>query len=116
MNSQGDTAPSDRFRERLLTAMLDIAAETGWTEAGLARAAQKAGLSEGEVQLATPHGVSDLLDALGARAAKAAGLRLAQPDISSMKVRDKVRAGVLAFLDALEPHREAVKRAASSPS
>ena len=99
MNSQAETAPSDRFRERLLTAMLEIAAETGWTDAGLARAAEKAGLSDGEVQLATPHGVADLLEALGARAAKAVELRLAQPDISSMKVREKVRAGVLAFLD-----------------
>ena len=39
MNETGQKAPSDGFRERLLDAMLEIAAETGWTEAALARAA-----------------------------------------------------------------------------
>jgi ubiquinone biosynthesis protein COQ9 len=116
MNETGQSAPSDGFRERLLDAMLEIAAETGWTEAGLARAAEKAGLTAGQVQLATPNGVSDLLEALGARAGRAAEARLAQPDISSMKVRDKVRTAVRAYLAELEPHKPAVKRAASSPS
>ena len=93
-----DAAPSDLFRERLLDAMLEIAPETGWTDAGLARAATKAGLTDGQVQLATPNGVSDLLDLLGKRAAKAAEMRLAQPDIQAMKVREKVATAVRAWL------------------
>lgn len=111
-----DTAPSDLFRELLLDAMLEIALETGWTEAGLARAAAKAGLTDGQVQLATPNGVSDLLDLLGKRAARAAEVRLAQPDISGMKVREKVASAVRAWLVFLEPHKAAVKRAAGSPT
>jgi ubiquinone biosynthesis protein COQ9 len=116
MNVTGQNAPSDGFRERLLDAMLGIAAETGWTEAALARAAEKAGLTAGQVQLATPNGVSDLLEALGARAGRAAEERLSRPDVPDMKVRDKVRTAVRAYLAALEPHKPAVKRAASSPS
>ena len=109
-------APSDQFRERLLDAMLEIAAESGWTLAAMDRAAQKAGLSEGQVLLATPHGVTDLLEALGQRAAKAAGVRLKETDIAALKVRQKVRAGVKAWLAALDPHKAAVKRAAATPA
>jgi ubiquinone biosynthesis protein COQ9 len=116
MTDTGPTAPSDQFREQLLDAMLAIAAETGWTLAALDRAAEKAGLSKGQVLLACPGGVADLLDALGARAAKAAEARLAQPDISAMKVREKVASAVRAYLAFLEPHKAAVKRAAATPA
>src|SRR5690606_8423923 len=75
MAETASTAPSDAFRERLLDAMLEIAAETGWTELSLGRAAERAGLSAGQVQLATPNGVGDLLEALGRRAARAAADR-----------------------------------------
>jgi ubiquinone biosynthesis protein COQ9 len=113
---QPETAPSDQFRERLLDAMLEIAPESGWTIAAMDRAAQKAGLSEGQVLLATPHGVTDLLDALGRRAAKAAGERLRADDIPGLKVRERVRVGVKAWLGALQPHKAAVKRAAGTPA
>jgi ubiquinone biosynthesis protein COQ9 len=100
----------------LLDAMLEISAETGWTEAALGRAADRAGLSDGQVQLATPGGVGDLLEALGRRAARAAEARLLEPDIAGLKIREKVAAAVRAYLDFLEPHKAAVKRAAASPS
>lgn len=113
---QPETAPSDHFRERLLDAMLEIAPKSGWTIAAMDRAAQKAGLSEGQVLLATPHGVTDLLDALGQRAARAAGERLRADDIPGLKVRERVRVGVKAWLGALQPHKAAVKRAAGTPA
>ena len=116
MTDAPETAPSDQFRERLLDAMLGIAPETGWTMAGMDRAAKAAGLTEGQVLLATPHGVTDLLEAFGARAAKAAGERLKAADVAGMKVRAKVRAGVKAWLGALDPHKAAVKRAAGTPA
>ena len=116
MTDTGAAAPSDQFREQLLDAMLGIAAEAGWTQAALDRAAEKAGLSKGQVLLACPMGVADLLEALGARAAKAAETRLAQPDISAMKIREKVASAVRAYLAFLEPHKAAVKRAAATPA
>lgn len=111
-----DQAPSDLYRSRLLDAMLDLASELGWTSAALAKAAEKTGLSPGQVLLACPNGVIDLLDELSARAAKAAGQRLGAPDIAGMKVREKVRTGVKAYLAALEPYKAAVKRAAGTPA
>lgn len=116
MDETASAAPSDVFRERLLDAMLEFAPETGWTDLSLGRAAERAGLSAGQVQLATPNGVGDLLEALARRAARAAAARLGQPDVSAMKVREKVRAAVRAYLDFLEPHKPAVKRAAGSPA
>ncbi len=111
-----ETAPSDLFREKLLDAMLALAPDAGWTLAAMDRAAEKAGLTEGQVLLATPHGVTDLLEAFAARAARAAGERLAEADIASLKVREKVRSGVKAWLAFLTPHKAAVKRAATTPA
>lgn len=109
-------APSDRFLESLLDAMLELVPETGWTRAGLDRAAEKAGLTAGQALLAAPNGVADLLEAFGNRAARAAGDRLREADIPSLKVREKVRAGVKAWLAALGAHKTAVKRAAATPA
>ncbi len=110
------TAPSDLFREKILDSMLVLAPDTGWTQAGLDRAGEKAGLTRGQVLLSCPGGVADLLEALGARAAKAAQTRLAAPDVTAMKIREKVATAVRAYLAYLEPHKSAVKRAAASPA
>lgn len=109
-------APSDRFLESLLDAMLELAPESGWTQAALGRAAEKAGLSQGQALLAAPHGVSDVLEAFGQRVARAAGQALSHPDIAALKVREKVRAGVKGWLAALGAHKAAVKRAAVTPA
>jgi ubiquinone biosynthesis protein COQ9 len=113
--SSGPRAPSDQWREQLLDAMLQLAPETGWTRFGLDKAAKNLGLTTGQVQLACPGGVIDLLDALSARAAKAAGERLKPEAVVGLKVRQRVRAGVKGFLAELEPHKAAVKRAAGAP-
>ncbi|MEZ5938614.1 MAG: COQ9 family protein [Hyphomonadaceae bacterium] len=108
-------APSDRYRARLLDALLPLVPELGWTETAMRRAAEAAGLSLGEVQLAAPGGVGDMLDELGARAAREAGRRMSRPDVAGMKIREKVTAGVLAYLAALAPYKAALKRASGSP-
>ena len=79
--SEQKQAPSDANREKLLDAMLEVAAEQGWTQGALEAAAEKAGLSEGELELACPDGVSGLMEALADRSAKAAEDRMREPDI-----------------------------------
>jgi ubiquinone biosynthesis protein COQ9 len=111
-----NTTPSDGFRERLLDAMLAVAPEKGWTQAAVEAAASRAGLSEGQVILACPNGIPDLLEALGQRATAAVAARLSAPEIKGLKVRDKASAGVRAYLAALDPAKPAVKRAAGSPA
>jgi len=112
MNDHKD-APSDLFLDRLVEAMLELVPESGWTRAGLEKAAEKAGLSQGQTLLAAPNGVADVLEAFGKRAARAAGDAVSG---SSAKVREKVRAGVKGWLAALAPHKAAVKRAAATPA
>jgi len=109
-----ETAPSDLFLDRLLDAMLEVAPEMGWTQAALDRAARQAGLSPGQALLSAPNGVADVLEALGRRAAKAAGQAVKAAD--NQKVRQKVRAGVKGWLAAHDAHKSAVKRAAAAPA
>ena len=103
------TAPSARFRARLLDAFTPLAAERGWTEAAFVAAAAEAGLSEGEAQLACPKGAFDLFDAFAARADEAMLEALAELDLSSMRIRDKVRAAVQLRLQAQAPYKEAAR-------
>ena len=107
------TPPSVLLRRRWLDMLLPEVVFDGWSEAAARAAALKAGLTEGEQALAAPRGVIDLLegffDDAGARAEEA----LAGQDMTGLRVPDKVKRGVLAWLAELEPHREAVRRAAA---
>lgn len=105
--------PSQKLRRRWLDALLPEVAFDGWTEAAAARAAKQAGLGDGEQALAAPRGVIDLIDGFFEDAGEAAKADLALQDLSAMRIPDKVKAGVLAWLKALEPNREAVRRAVS---
>lgn len=105
--------PSTLLRRRWLEELLPDVVFEGWSEAAAASAADKAGLSAGEQALAAPRGVVDLIDGFFDDAEARAKDALASEDLSGLRVPDKVKRGVLAWLGALEPHREAVRRAAS---
>jgi ubiquinone biosynthesis protein COQ9 len=105
--------PSEILRRRWLAELLPEVAFEGWSEAAARAAAGRAGLSEGEQALAAPQGVVNLIDALFDAADAEARAALAAVDMTAMRVPDKVKRGVLAWLAALEPNREAVRRAAS---
>ena len=105
--------PSDVLRSRWLEALLPHVAFDGWTDAAAATAASEARLSEGEQALAAPNGVIDLIEAFFAAAEAEVKAVLAAEDLTALRVPDKVKRGVLAWLDALAPNREAVRRAAA---
>ena len=105
--------PSTLLRRRWLEELLPDVVFEGWSEAAAASAADKAGLSAGEQALAAPRGVVDLIDGFFDDAEARAKDALASEDLSGLRVPDKVKRGVLAWHGALEPHREAVRRAAS---
>ncbi|XBQ16730.1 MAG: COQ9 family protein [Oceanicaulis sp.] len=96
-------------REALLDAALPEAAFEGWTQATLKRAAESAGLSEGEVQLYCPDGVLDLVETWSRRCDAEARAKIeANP---ANRIRDKVTQAVLNRLQTLEGHEEAAERA-----
>lgn len=105
--------PSTLLRRRWLDALLPEVVFEGWSEVAAASAAVKAGLSEGEQALAAPRGVLDLIDGFFDDAEANARAALAAEDLSALRVPEKIKRGVLAWLGALEPHRDAVRRAAS---
>ncbi|MEA1943350.1 MAG: COQ9 family protein [Pseudomonadota bacterium] len=98
-------------RDALLQPMLAHAAFDGWTADSFRAACEDAGIEEGLARLACPRGELDLiahwsrkLDAAVLDAVKAANL-------AEMKIRDRVRFGVMARLEALNGHEEAARRA-----
>lgn len=101
-----DLVPSQRLRARLLEAFTPIAGREGWTEAALSAAAREAGLSEGEKALAAPQGVRDMAEAFAARADAAMEAALAGTNLT--RIRERVRAGIWARLEAQATHRDAV--------
>jgi ubiquinone biosynthesis protein COQ9 len=109
-----DMAHLDALRTRLLDAALVHAPFDGWTAATLAKAETDAGLPQGTAELACPKGVIDLLDFWGLRCDETAAAALARLDLPTLKIRERVRAGVLARLDAIGAgHREAARRGAA---
>jgi ubiquinone biosynthesis protein COQ9 len=105
--------PSILLRRRWLAELLPDVAFEGWSEAAAKLAAGRAGLTEGEQALAAPQGVVNLIDTFFDDAEEAARAALAGEDLGALRVPEKVKRGVLAWLAALEPNREAVRRAAS---
>lgn len=105
--------PSDILRRRWLIELLPEVAFEGWTDEAARAAAVRAGLTQGEQALAAPQGVLNLIDAFFDAAEAAARAELASVDLSGLRVPDKVKRGVIAWLDALAPNREAARRAAS---
>jgi ubiquinone biosynthesis protein COQ9 len=105
--------PSGILRRRWLAELLPDVAFEGWTDAAARAAAVRAGLTQGERALAAPQGVIDLIDGFFDDAQTAAQAALADTRMDTLRVPDRIKAGVLAWLAALEPNREAVRRAAS---
>jgi ubiquinone biosynthesis protein COQ9 len=102
--------PAAALTWRLLEAMLAEAPFSGWTRSGLRRAARDAGLSEGEVMIAAPRGVIDLLDAWHVQADTAMVAAILEAE--GRKIRERATLALRSRLEAIGPHKEAARRAA----
>ena len=108
MSDQPDWA--DETEGRLLTAALDRAEVLGWTHRLVAAAARDVGLSLAEAELLLPEGARDLAALLARRDDAAALAALAALDPSALKIRDRIRAGTLARVEAAMDHENATRR------
>lgn len=94
--------------QQVLDAALRIAPRLGWGRATLVAAARGCGLSPAEADLLFPNGGRDLA-ALLSRRHDAAALA-ALPDPASLKIRERIRAAVVARLDAAAADQAALRR------
>lgn len=95
----------------ILAAMLPIAAFDGWTAKSLRDAVAKTDLPKGAGELYFPEGPLEVIAFWAEEMNRAVEADLGELDLSSMKIRDKVTAGILARLYAIGPHEEAARRA-----
>jgi len=103
--------PSAKLRSKWLEALLPIVPFEGWTDEAADQAAEDASLSHEEQVLAAPNGVMDLLQHFFDGAEDKLRETLETEDLSEMGVRGSVAFGVRTWLNALEPHREPVRKA-----
>jgi ubiquinone biosynthesis protein COQ9 len=119
MTQTADTPPggpedwADKTEQRVLDEALRLAPRLGWN-AGMARAAAvAAGLNVGEAQLLLPQGPRDLAALLSRRHDAAALVALEALSPPPAKIRDKIRAGVVARLDAAAGDAETLRKLAA---
>lgn len=105
--------PSITLQDKWLQALLPHIQDMGWSEAASTRAAKEAGLHQGEQALAAPNGVKDLIERFFDKAEEDMLDALDHADLSALRTHEKVAAGIKAWLTALEPNREAVKKASA---
>lgn len=101
---------ADEAEDRLLTAALAHVEELGWSRRLLAAAARDAGLTLAEAELLLPEGPRDLAALLARRDDAAALAALASTDPATLKIRERIRAAVLARIEATLDHEGATRR------
>ncbi|MEE8534932.1 MAG: COQ9 family protein [Kiloniellales bacterium] len=100
----------DKIREKLLAATLARVAFDGWTETALLAGAAQAGIDRAMARNAFPGGPAELIETFSREMDLRMLADLETGDLAALKVRDRIAAGVRARLEALAPHREAVRR------
>ena len=110
------TDASHKARADILAAMLSQAAFDGWTQKALRAVVKNTNLPKGAEELYFPDGPLDVIRFWSEQMNAKIEADLAELDQSSMKIRDKVTAGVLSALYAIGPHEEAARRAMSRMS
>ena len=99
-----------QMEARLLDAALPHVRELGWTSRLTARAAKDAGLTLAEAELLLPEGARDLAALLSYRHDEAAIAALAALDPAALKIRERIARGVQARVEAAAADEVAVRR------
>ena len=108
------SSSDDGLKKAVLEAALPDAAFDGFTEKVLEKAARAAGMDASAQSRLFPDGAISLITFYSHDADAAIAAALAQMDLAPMKIRARIKCAVKARLDALAPHKEAARRAAST--
>jgi ubiquinone biosynthesis protein COQ9 len=104
----------DRIAEQkdaLLEAMLPDIVFDGWSTACLRKAGESLALDRGAVQAIFPGGPREAARWLDDWADRKMLAALSAMDLPTLKIRERVAAGIMARLKALGPYQDAVRRA-----
>lgn len=101
------------LKQAVLDAALVHAAEDGFSERTLTRAATDAGVGAEMMLHLFPDGPASLVAFLSEQSDAELERRLAAQDLAGMKVRERIMTAVLTRLEILKPHKEVARRAAA---
>ncbi len=102
---------TDPFKTKFLLAALPDVPFDGWTTELMERTATRLKLSDGKLAAAFPDGIRDLVIYFSVWATEETLKKLKKMDLDSMRVRDRITAGVRTRLEILHPYKQAVSSA-----
>jgi ubiquinone biosynthesis protein COQ9 len=108
MSDDLDWAP--RTEAAVLDAALGLTGRRGWSSRLVTAAGRDAGLTQAEIELLLPGGARDLAALFARRIDDQARIALAASDPAALKIRERIRAGVLAWLRAATDAEPATRR------
>jgi ubiquinone biosynthesis protein COQ9 len=112
--TEKQTDQLEQVRVRILETALPDVPFDGWTGSVLLRAAKAADIDHGLARLAFPNGARDLAEYFLADGDRRMIERLAETDLASMKIREKITFAVRTRLEVDAGSREALRRASLS--
>lgn len=101
---------AEATEQRVLDEAVRLSPRIGWSGDLAVEAGKAAGLSPAETELLLPHRSQDLAALLSRRHDAAAMRALEVLDPASLKIRERIRTGVIARLDAARTDEAAVRR------
>ena len=99
------------LRDAILDAAMDHIPFDGWTREAAIRGAEDAGLDAAAAMRAFPGGQRDMIAWHLRQADRRMAEALAEMDLGSMKIRERIAAGVRTRLEQNARHREAIRKA-----
>jgi len=109
--SRSPSPSSNALRGRILDSILAQAPFDGWTEAAYSSALKQIGIPRIDADKQFPQGLRDIVEFFGAQTDEAMQKRIdSERGFARLRVRDKITFAVRARLEALTPHREAMRR------
>jgi ubiquinone biosynthesis protein COQ9 len=100
-------------RRAVFEAALPRLAEDGFADKTLNHAAASANVDAAALARVFPRGPQDLADAFSEWADDQMDATLKRTPLTEMKIRERIKAAVIARIAALRPHKEAARRAAA---
>ena len=101
----------DELRLVLAPRIAPNAAFDGWSDRALAMAAADVGVPAPRARLCFPKGAADMIDAWFDAIDRDMAAAFPLERVEAMKIRERIRALVLYRIEAMQPNREALRRA-----